>query len=94
MIAVAGVFAAVAKVVGHLSAVASAVEAYQAARAKVIAQHPTAANDLPDLEAVIAEARVRLDAWDRDIDAREARLRAKVEAEVEPAPEADTRLDP
>lgn len=86
------VLAIVAKVMGHLSAVASAVDAYQAARAKVLAEHPQAANDLPDLEAVIAEAHRRLDAWDRDIDAREARFRRMVEAQAEPAPD-DTRLD-
>ena len=82
MIAVAGVIAAVAKVVGHLSAVASAVEAYQAARAKVLAQHPQAANDLPDLQAVIAEAHRRIDAWDQEIDTREAKFQRMVEAQA------------
>jgi hypothetical protein len=69
--------AAIAGAMGKLSAILAAVETYRTERAKLIAQYGQgAANDLPDLEAVIAAAKQRIDAWDSDIDGREARLEA------------------
>jgi len=75
--------ALIAGAMGKLSAILAAVETYRTERARLIAQYGKgAAEQLPDLEAVIAEAKRRLDAWDADIDGREARLQQLLNAEA------------